>query len=253
MRRARDWFFSILTVVAFGSAMVVGDVAQRVAHRLGSRAYEATVGWVQATLIVVFGISGVRVTTEGLESLETSGGYLFVSNHQSMFDIPIFGGTLRSHHPRYVAKRSLSRRIPTVSYYLRMGGNALIDRGDAGQAMQAIADMGRMCAERGFAAVIFPEGTRSRDGSLGDYRLGGFAMLMESAPDLAIVPTAIDGSWRVFEHNMLPIPFGTSVRVRFGTPIVRSRDESPEEVLERCRTFALDTLDAWHRGSDDRN
>lgn len=253
MRTVRDWFFSILTVVAFGTAMVIGDLAQRVAYRLGSRSYEATVGWVQATLITVFGISGVRVTTEGTESLETKGGYLFVSNHQSMFDIPIFGGTLRNHHPRYVAKRSLSRRIPTVSYYLRVGGNALIDRGDPGQAMQAIADMGRMCAERGFAAVIFPEGTRSRDGSLGDYRLGGFTALMESAPDLAIVPTAIDGSWRVFEHNMLPIPFGTAVRVRFGTPIARTRDESPEEVLDRCRTFTLDTLDTWHRGSDDRN
>jgi lysophospholipid acyltransferase (LPLAT)-like uncharacterized protein len=52
---------------------------------------------------------------------------------------------------------------------------------------------------------------------------------------------------------MLPIPFGTAVRVRFGTPIARTRDESPEEVLDRCRTFTLDTLDTWHRGSDDRN
>ncbi len=253
MRKVRDWFFSIATVVAFGSVMVAGDVAQRVAYRLGDRAYEATVGWLQATLIKVYRISGVRVTTEGIDSLEPKGGYLFVSNHQSMFDIPIFGGILREHHPRYVAKRSLSRRIPTVSYYLRMGGNALIDRGDPGQAMQAIAEMGRMCEERGFAAVIFPEGTRSRDGSLGDYRVGGLAALMESAPNLAIVPTAIDGSWKVFEHNMVPIPYGTAVKVRLGTPIARTPDESPEDVIDQCRTFTLDTLAAWHRGSGDRS
>jgi hypothetical protein len=47
----------------------------------------------------------------------------------------------------------------------------------------------------------------------------------------------------------MPVPFGTDVRVQFGEPIARRPDEDPTEVLERCRAFAQDTLDEWHRSS----
>lgn len=253
MRAVRDWFWSILTLAVFGIVMATGDVLQRIAYRFGPEAYDRAVGSIQRNLIRTFRISGVGIAVEGREGFADRGGFIFVSNHQSMYDIPIFGGVLSDHHPRYVAKRSLAKRIPTVSIYLRRGGNALIDRDDRDQAIEAIREMGEMCQRRDVAAVIFPEGTRSRDGSLGEYRLAGLAALMEAAPDLPIVPTAIDGSWRVFEHNMAPIPYGTSVRVRFGPPIHRSPGPTPEEVSELCRTFTNDTLAEWRKRSDVRN
>ena len=97
--------------------------------------------------------------------------------------------------------------------------------------------------------MIFPEGTRSRDGSVGTYRVTGVAALMDGAPELAIVPTVIDGSWKVFAHNMLPVPFGTRVRVRFGEPISRSGDEEPAAIVNQCHSWASDVLDSWHQGS----
>lgn len=250
MTRIRDWLFSIPLLVAFGLILGIGEIIGRITLRFGMGPYERAMTRLQGWLISAFRIAGVKVTTEGLDGLESTGGYIFVSNHQSMFDIPIFGGILTGHIPRFVSKRSLAKGIPTVSLYLQRGGNALIDRGDRDQAIGAIEEMGSWCQDRGVGAVIFPEGTRSRDGELGsEWRVSGLEALMRSAPELPVVPTTIDGSWKVFEHNMMPVPFGTRVRVRVGTPIERTPDENPSEVLERCRAFAAATLGEWHTGS----
>ena len=250
MSALRDWVFSIPTLIAFGLSLVFYDIVGRVALLFGLRPFEWTMAGLQRTLLGVFAISGVRFDVEGLERFNTSGGYLFVSNHQSMYDVPIFGGILIKNFPKYVAKRSLAKGIPAISLNLRRGGNALIDRGERAQAVAAIAQMAAECQSRDVSAVIFPEGTRSRDGSLGGYRVGGVAALMEGAPDLDIIPTVIDGSWKVFLNNMFPVPFGTHVRVAFGEPIHRSADEDPEAVLEQCRTWAVETLAGWNEGSE---
>ena len=245
MTKLRDWATSILTLIAFGFVMVKGEIAGRLALRRSMEAYEESVGRLQHELLGAFRLSGVEVTVEGDDRITGRRGYIFVSNHQSMFDIPIFGGILGDHKARYVAKRSLAKGIPSVSLYLNRGGNAVIDRGDPAQAVAAITAMGELCQERDVAAVIFPEGTRSRDGSLGDYRTTGLAALMAAAPDLPIVPTVIDGSWKVFAHNMLPIPYGVGVRVRFGDPIPRTPELDAEEVAGICTAFADETLAEW--------
>lgn len=244
---ARDWLFSIPTVIAFGLTLVVFEIAGRIALMFGLRPFEWVMAALQRTLLAVFRISGIRFDIEGLDGFERSGGYLFVSNHQSMYDIPIFGGILVRNFPKYVAKRSLAKGIPAISLNLRRGSNALIDRGDFEQAIGAITQMARECQDRDVSAVIFPEGTRSRDGSLGSNRTAGVAALMDGAPDLSIIPTVIDGSWKVFEHNMFPIPFGTTVRVRFGEPIARTEDLDVEEVVEECFAWAADVLASWNK------
>lgn len=249
MRTVRDWVFSIPTVIAFGLTLAFFDIVGRVALLFGLRQFEWTMAALQRTLLGVFRISAVRFEVEGLERFDDSGGYLFVSNHQSMYDVPIFGGILIKNFPKYVAKRSLAKGIPSISLNLRRGGNALIDRGNRSQAMEAITEMAADCQSRDVSAVIFPEGTRSRDGSLGTYRVGGVAALMEGAPDLQIVPTVIDGSWRVFEHNMFPVPFGVRVKVAFGDPIPRTDDVDPVAIIETCRGWSADVLERWNAGS----
>ena len=250
MQSVRDWVFSIPTVIAFGLALVVFDIAGRIALLFGLRQFEWTMAALQRTLLGVFRISDVRFEVEGLDRFDGSGGYIFVSNHQSIYDVPIFGGILVKNFPKYVAKRSLSKGIPSISLNLRRGANALIDRGDRDQAKQAIEEMAANCQRRDVSAVIFPEGTRSRDGTLGEYRLGGFASLMEGAPDLEIVPTVIDGSWKVFAHNMFPVPFGTRVRVAFGSPIPRSADDDPAFVVNQCQQWTSEVLERWSEGTD---
>jgi 1-acyl-sn-glycerol-3-phosphate acyltransferase len=246
----RDWLFTVPTVIAFGLTLAVFDIAGRIALLFGMRSFEWTMAALQRTLLSVFAISGVRFDVEGLDRFNASGGYLFISNHQSMYDIPIFGGILVRNFPKYVAKRSLAKGIPSISLNLRRGGNALIDRGDRSEAMGAIKRMAADCQSRDVSAVIFPEGTRSRDGSLGEYRVGGVAALMEGAPELEIVPTVIDGSWRVFSHNMFPVPFGAHVKIAFGDPIPRTSGEDPEVVLEQCREWSSKTLARWNEGDE---
>lgn len=242
--------FSVPTVAAFGITLVVFDIAGRVALLFGLRPFEWTMAALQRTLLSVIAISGVRFDVEGLDRFDAEGGYLFISNHQSMYDVPIFGGIVTRNFPKYVAKRSLAKGIPAVSLNLRRGGNALIDRGERSQAMAAITEMAGRCQERDVSAVIFPEGTRSRDGTLGTYRAGGVAALVEGAPDLEIIPTVIDGSWKVFSNNMLPVPFGTQVRVAFGEPIPRTTGDDPEAILERCHVWAAETLARWNEGDE---
>ncbi len=249
MRTLRDWIFSIPTAIAFGLSLVVFDVAGRIALLFGLRPFEWTMAALQRTLLAVFRLSNVRFEVEGLDRFDSAGGYVFVSNHQSIYDVPIFGGILVRNFPKYVAKRSLAKGIPSISLNLRRGANALIDRDDREQAMEAITEMAANCQSRDVSAVIFPEGTRSRDGSLGTYRVGGIAALMGGAPDLEIVPTVIDGSWKVFQKNMFPVPFGTRVRVAFGDPIPRSGDDDPSAVIEQCREWSTEVMARWSEGS----
>ena len=250
MKVFKNWFFSIPTLAAFGLALALYHVLALIALPFGQRAFEKVMAALQRTLIATFRISGVKVTVEGRENFDRSGGYIFVSNHQSMYDVPIFGGLLPRNYPKYVAKKELAKGIPSVSLNLRRGGNALIDRDDREQSLEAIREMARECERRDVSVVIFPEGTRARIGELGDFRVGGLTTIMEAAPNLPIIPTAIDGSWRVFRRNMFPIPYGARVRVRFGEPIARTPDESPVEVLERCREWIEGTIDGWRSDAD---
>jgi len=245
MNRVRDWLFSIPTLAAFGFTLAVFHILGLIALPFGQRPFEKVMAALQRALISTFRISGVKVTVEGRDHFAKDGGYIFVSNHQSMYDVPIFGGLLRRNYPKYVAKKELAKGIPSVSLNLRSGGNALIDRDDREQSLQAIREMASEAERRDVSVVIFPEGTRARIGDLGDFRVGGLATIMEAAPNLSIIPTAIDGSWRVFRRNMFPIPYGAQVRIRFGTPITREAGESPTEILDRCRIWIESTIAEW--------
>ena len=245
MKRLRDWLFTVPTVAAFGLTLTVFHLIGLCALPFGQRPFEKAMAGLQKTLVAVFRISGIRVETEGRDGFASDGGFIFVSNHQSMYDVPIFGGLLPRNYPKYVAKKQLARGLPSVSLNLRYGGNALIDRERRDQAMEAIAEMASAAERRDVSVVIFPEGTRSRAGELGDFRVGGLAAIMEAAPSLPIIPTAIEGSWRVFQRNMFPIPYGAKVRVRFGEPIRRHAGESPVEILNRCQAWISQTLQEW--------
>jgi 1-acyl-sn-glycerol-3-phosphate acyltransferase len=170
---------------------------------------------------------------------------VLIANHQSMFDIPIFGALLFSNYPKYVSKRELARWIPSISYNLRRGGNALIDRGDRVMAERAIRELGARSQERGVSVVIYPEGTRARSGELANFRPAGTLALLEAAPDLDVVPVAIDGSWHLLQDNLFPVPFGTRIRIRFADPIRRGEGATGPQILEHARSEIDRTLRRW--------
>ncbi|MBU1226078.1 MAG: 1-acyl-sn-glycerol-3-phosphate acyltransferase [Actinobacteria bacterium] len=244
MRKVRDWLLTVPLLVAFGLTLLVFDVAGRIVRPFSLRGFERVMGGLQRCLMWVFRIGGTRMQIERSPLIEPRIGYALVSNHQSLFDIAVIGGVLFSNYPKYVAKKELGRWLPSISLNLRKGGNALIDRRDRIASLRAITTMARTAQERDVSVVIFPEGTRSRDGALGGFKQAGTKMMLEAADRLDVVPVAIDGSWRLLVHNMLPVPFGTRIKVRFGDPIRRVRGDA-EAVAASAEAWIRDTLAGW--------
>ena len=181
-RPVMSWLGTALFLPVFGVILLVFDVAQRAARLFGQRPQEHVAGALQTSLVAAFRLCGTRLIVERAPGMRPGASYIVVSNHQSMFDIPIFGALLRSNFPKYVSKRSLGRGIPSVSYNLRRGGHVLIDRNDGAGAVAAIRELGERVHAGRASAVIFPEGTRARHGVLAPFRPAGTLALLEAAP-----------------------------------------------------------------------
>lgn len=245
MRRTVDWLFTVPFLIVFGLILGLFDPLQRIARLFGSRPHEIVVGLLQRGLLGAFRVCGTRLEIERSPAVRPWTSYLVIANHQSMFDVPILGALLFTNFPKYVAKRELSRWIPSISYNLRRGGNAVIDRQDASQALEAIRALGCRVEQRGVSAVIFPEGTRARRGTIGAFKARGSLELLRSAPHTAVVPVAVDGSWRLLRHNLFPVPFGVRVRVAIGAPIERTGGDDADRLLRRVEREIRDTLERW--------
>jgi 1-acyl-sn-glycerol-3-phosphate acyltransferase len=249
MKKVVDWIFTVPFLVGFGLTLAVFEPIARVARLFGLRPMEVTMGVMQRILLLVFRIGGTRLRVERSDKVLPRTGYIMVSNHQSLFDVPIFGGLLFSNYPKYVSKKELGRWLPSVSFNLTHGGNALIDRNDPQQARRAIRELGEAAERRNVAVVIFPEGTRSRDGRLKSFRAGGLGELLAAAPSLPVVPVTIDGAWELLRYKLFPVPFGTTVRVRFSDPLPRAESDDAGTVLAAARSVIEETLAEW-RGAD---
>ena len=250
MVRVASWTSTVLFLPVFGAILVSFDVAQRIARLLGQRPQEYVAGALQWTLVHSFRICDTRLLVERSPEVRARESYIIVSNHQSMFDIPILGSLFFSNFPKYISKRSLGSWIPSVSYNLRRGGHVLIDRSDAPAAVSAIRELGQRVRERRASAMIFPEGTRARRGELGAFKPTGTLALLEEAPDTPVVPVAIDNSWRLLQRNFLPVPWGVRVRVHIGAPIMRRPDEDRRALLDRARDVIAAALGSWRDARD---
>jgi 1-acyl-sn-glycerol-3-phosphate acyltransferase len=243
--RLRDWLFTPLFLLAFGATLLVFDPLQRLARLFGRRPQEVVAGALQVCLVWTLRLCGTRMLVERDASVAPHTPYILIANHQSMFDVPMFGAFLFTNYPKYVSKRELSHWIPSVSYNLRRGGNGLIDRGDRDRAMEVIRDLGRRSQERGVSVVIYPEGTRARSGAMRRFKSAGTLALLDAAPKLEVVPVAIDGSWRLLAHNLFPIPFGVRVRIRFCPLLPRDGAVEDSELLARSHEMIAATIRGW--------
>lgn len=240
-----SWLFTVPFLAAFGLVFVVFDPLLRLARVLGRRAEERMAGLLQWSAMQTLRLTFTRFAIERAPGLHSRTAYIFVSNHQSMFDVALLGGVMLTSYPKYVAKKELARGLPSVSFHLREGGNAVIDRNNREQAIAAIRELGRRGEERGVSVVIYPEGTRAREGVLRPFKLAGSLALLEAAPHLAVVAVAIDESWKLVRHRFLPVPFGTRVRMHLGEPILRAPGEDREALLRRVEAEIRATLDRW--------
>jgi 1-acyl-sn-glycerol-3-phosphate acyltransferase len=145
-------------LIGFAGTLLCSIRLIRIASLFGQRPQEYAAGWLQWCLLYVFRLAGTRIVVERDPAMRDGVPYLIIANHQSLFDIPIFGGLLFRSYPKFISKRELAKWFPSISFHLRHGGHAVIDRGDREGATREIRALGARVLERGISAVIYPEG-----------------------------------------------------------------------------------------------
>jgi 1-acyl-sn-glycerol-3-phosphate acyltransferase len=173
-------------------------------------------------------ILGTRVTYKGLEKIPKNRPLIIVANHQSTLDIPAVIVGFRKNHPKFISKIELGKGIPSISYNLRYGGSVLIDRKNPRQSVKDILMLGKHIEANNYAACIFPEGTRSKDGTLKPFMPAGIASLIKTAPSALIVPFAIDGHSKLFQYGNFPMTFGMHLKYTALDPIEPKGMDSAE-------------------------
>tara|TARA_R110002167_G_scaffold108803_1_gene277695 strand:+ start:1876 stop:2298 length:423 start_codon:yes stop_codon:yes gene_type:complete len=113
----------------------------------------------------------------------------------------------------------LGKGIPSVSYNLRHGGSVLIDRKDSKQALGEVIKLGKYIEKFKRSAVIFPEGTRSRDGHPKPFKTTGLKLLMKNAPSALVVPISINNSWKMLRYGKFPNGIGNHITFTIHPPI----------------------------------
>ncbi|MCC6810384.1 MAG: 1-acyl-sn-glycerol-3-phosphate acyltransferase [Deltaproteobacteria bacterium] len=212
--RILDWAATGAAAGGVFSALATFELAQRIAIRLGPHAHQRTVSGMAHAVNLAAGLAGTRFRVEGLEHVAPGRNYVIVSNHQSLLDISMCSHYLRALQPRYISKKELARGIPGVSFNIRRGGSAAIDRKDPEQAHQAIAELARHVHEDGWSVCIFPEGTRSKTGTMRAFRTGGLLTLLANAPGVPVLPVTTSGGSRLFAHGLKPIVRGVELVFR---------------------------------------
>lgn len=223
--------FSVVFYLLFGVTIVLFHPIQWVAFNLGGyQVHKVIVDALQWFLIRCLNILGTRFTAELPKNLPRNKPVIIVSNHQSMWDIPPLIWFLRKLHVKFISKIELGKGIPSISYNLRKGGSVLIDRNNPGQAMAQIEKMARYISENNRAVVIFPEGTRSRDGHPKPFRTKGLRTLFNHAPDAMVLPVSISNSWKLQRYGMFPMPLGVHLKMKVHEPIA-VKDHKPETLI----------------------
>jgi 1-acyl-sn-glycerol-3-phosphate acyltransferase len=142
------------------------------------------------------------------------GGLLVISNHQSHLDPPLVGVAIRRRNMAAIARAGLFK-VPVLGFWLRAVGCIAIkeDAGDAGALRAAIEQL-----KAGRLVVIFPEGSRSPDGAVHEFKRGVWLMMMRSG--VPVLPAAVEGCFDAMPRGKTwPRVFGERVAVAFGTPI----------------------------------
>lgn len=227
-----DWLLYIPFFALFFSSLVLMDIAMRIGLIFGIKPFEKCVATLNHIILKLLRIVGTQIIVEYEGELPTHGPCLIVSNHQSLFDIPIIHSIFEHLRPKYISKIELGRGKPGVSFNLRHPTNALINRTDSEQSLNEIIRLGNKMKAEGFSVVLFPEGTRARRGVLKKFRSRGFATLHEITPEASIIPITIDGSWKLASYSIGPIPIRTTVKVKVGTPIQNAENTPPKKLLD---------------------
>ncbi|HEX8186489.1 MAG TPA: lysophospholipid acyltransferase family protein [Blastocatellia bacterium] len=182
---------------------------------------------------------GVRVEVSGVERLDPGQAYIFTPNHQSLIEVPLFV-TYLGRNPGYLAKKEVFK-YPIFGYGIGLMGVVPVDRSNSAAAVES-ARRATENLRRGKSYIVYPEGTRSRDGQLLPFKKGAFMMAIDAG--VPVVPVTISGGTRIMPKGEAKV-FPSTVRITLHNPI-STRGYSKEnvaELMQRARANILSALD----------
>jgi len=212
MQKLISYPLSFIVLILILLTLVVFHPIQWIClHGFGYQAHKKSVDYLNFILLKIVIILGTTFSFENRERVPEGVPIIFVANHQSLYDIIAMIWFLRRSHPKFVSKKELAKGIPSVSYNLRHGGSVVIDRKDPKQAIPAIKKMADYIEKHKRSAVIFPEGTRSRNGVPKEFAQTGLKILCKNAPSAYIVPVSINNSWKLLKYGTFPYGLGNHI------------------------------------------
>lgn len=239
MKKILSFPLSVIYYLIFGLFLLVFHPIQWIClHLFGYEAHKKSVDVLNFFLVRTTHILGTRYTFKNRHLMPKGVPLILVANHQSMYDIPPVIWFLRDYHVKFVSKKELGKGIPSVSFNLRHGGSVLIDRQDPQQALAAIERLGDYIEKNKRSALIFPEGTRSRNGQPKRFSENGLRTLCKHAQSAFIVPISINNSWKLEPNGAFPLGIGQHITFEIHQPIAVSSD-SFENIFKKTEKAIL--------------
>ncbi|MDB5011785.1 MAG: 1-acyl-sn-glycerol-3-phosphate acyltransferase [Mucilaginibacter sp.] len=233
MKKFLGYILSPIATAAFLLVLCIFQPIQWVCYRFGGySAHKKSVDLLNLLLTSTIYILGNTVTFINKYHLPEDRPIVFLANHQSLLEIPPLIWFLRKYHAKFISKIELTKGIPSISYNLKYGGGANIDRKDARQSLSELAKLGTRMKENKWSTVIFPEGTRSANGKVKSFQAGGIAVILKKCPGALLVPIAINNSWKIVRYGIYPLNTFTSMTLEVLEPIEPGLKSVEELVLE---------------------
>jgi 1-acyl-sn-glycerol-3-phosphate acyltransferase len=189
----RTVFYLIPAITIYTIVCGAASIASSLFDRSGHFAHGCARLWSW----LILKTTGVRVAVEGLDRIVPGKTYVFISNHQSIYDTPVVFASL-PYQLRIIAKESLAR-FPVLGWHLRRGGHLFVDRRHPDRA--GILNRWRALVSEGLSLIIYAEGTRSSDGRVNRFKAGSFMLAIQA--QLPIVPLAIINTRQVMPKGRL--------------------------------------------------
>ncbi|WP_372744616.1 lysophospholipid acyltransferase family protein [Lutibacter sp.] len=216
MKKILSYILSIIFYFFYGILLLFFHALQWIGFTFGKyKGHKIAVDLMNCTFTYLLLILGNRIKFINKYKFPENAPIIIVSNHQSMHDISPMSCYLKKYHPKFISKIELGKGLPSISYNLRHGGSVLIDRKDARQSLSAIKEFAQYIEKNKYTAVIYPEGTRSKDGVPKRFSENGLKMLTKFAPSAYVIPVTINNCWKVNENGMFPLGIGLNVTFEF--------------------------------------
>ena len=222
---------ALLSTISFVAATIAGSIGALVLGAV-DKSGDLVLALARLWSRVILGVPGVKLEVKMRAPLEPGRPYVFMPNHASMVDIwAVFVAIPASF--RFIAKKQLAS-IPLFGWAMAAGRFIFIDRQNAASARRTMDEASRRI-RAGQSVVIFPEGTRTRDGRLMPFKKGGFHLAIDSGA--AVVPVAIKGSREVMPRGAALIRAGTvTLEVDAPIPTTGLTTSDRDALIEKVRS-----------------